>query len=399
MHYALAPWSTARDDAGEAVMVSPAGAATVGVIDLGARTGTAFGLFASRDPVPGRDTLALGDDLGAQPDRAALATLLKLGEPIVATSLVDVIWELLTVAADPTGVERVRPLRPTARGRIELHFGGESIVRPFRAGLDPEWPTIQAAIQEDVKRARLVDLARGDATYLKYLATLETKFQRPYTDFLAAGVPDEGTVPPETTITDDFSGGVGNFTAHTGGLTAVSATARSTPTDGTTTYAENTTPLSTDDHYAQAAGTVVHASTTQTRNVGALARMQLNGANVEGYWGRLDTTSVPDEKCQMQKRVAGVTTTMIAATAITYVAGRIVKVQADGSNISLWYHGSQVGTTQTDTDLSAIFGHGISLRWPSTGTQAQAIADDYEAADLNVQPPRSMHQFRLRRAA
>jgi hypothetical protein len=56
------------------------------------------------------------------------------------------------------------------------------------------------------------------------------------------------------------------------------------------------------------------------------------------------------------KVVAGVATTLIANTTVTFVAGALVEIRRSGTTFSMWYNGSQLGTNQTINDAAILAG-------------------------------------------
>ncbi len=128
MEYYLSPWrfeaepyptwrSPFDDDVGLIDLRSPAQIRSDGIAE-------GYGLFATRVRQTIPDSIYLGDSLHGQIDTTTLKRELGLGEDIVATGLGEVIYELLTMHADPMVSTRWGCLMPCQNGRNEIWLGG-----------------------------------------------------------------------------------------------------------------------------------------------------------------------------------------------------------------------------------------------------------------------------------
>ena len=84
---------------------------------------------------------------------------------------------------------------------------------------------------------------------------------------------------------------------------------------------------------------------------------------LQGGMGQVDSNTNPlngwtayinNAQACLIKQVAGVVSEVITPTAISYVSGTELRVVRSGNNFSLYYNGTQVGTTQVIADLPAL---------------------------------------------
>ena len=429
-HWYLASWEW-ETVAGPSHWRAPAGA--VAAIDLRSLSaqgtpgptaaGSGFFGFNATQTLPGAEYF--GDDLTANLNlnrRNAWRNKLSIATALDNTRLVDVLAETLGQKATPGGNVRAKPVIPTSAGRIEIWAGTKVFDRDFGGTGDVCWPNIQAMHQDDYRSVRLRCLAfanaienctEGDGSlaartcslfafrngvtfatakttlaqrfrdkFKRYLGGLTRKYRR-WTMarqlFIPADLTDEGELPPETTITDDFTRAdgdtIGNqltWTEVAGDWDTASNAASLTTfgTDARTARAES--DLSSDDHYSQTVITGLGAGTNDCL-AGPVARF--DAAANTGYW----TFAYQfDDKIYLRKIVTGTPTNLVAAVAITLSIPEAYKVECDGSTITGYQAGvSRIGPT-TDSAIAGNTRCGIG-GYKSTGS---VVVDDFEAADL-----------------
>lgn len=146
--------------------------------------------------------------LGTSPDDllpSGLARIeTKLGlipNSLTSTTVGDLMYELLVDTASPTQLRY--PILPNKNQVFTLELDGK---RMFNKPVDYQgtgWQKVRQTIQIEYTKLRTESLKNGDQLYLKWLEVQARIYRVPYTEFLGSN-PDEGTVKPSTTISDDF---------------------------------------------------------------------------------------------------------------------------------------------------------------------------------------------------
>lgn len=326
--------------------------------------------------------LALGSNLDrilTNPQKNTIRNQLGLPSALSANTLVDALWEVLTTQADPTGLLRCKPLMPTVRGNLELHLGGFSLIKskPFAFG-ELEGPVVRAALQEQYRRLRQ---EYPSDVYRQVLGGWCRKYRTTnYQLFLPDGVPDEGWLPPHTTITDNFNradadalGTSAEGWSWTETLSDIDIVSNAAAGGGAATQrdARAESSLSTDDHTTQgdcADGEV------GGNDVGVLTRFLSTDRTF--YWGfHQNGASLTYRIFKME---AGTATALGSLSDTAPGSGAILdKLSSDGSTQE-FTSGGTVRVTVTDTAITANLRTGIKLR-----ASAQTI-DNFQAADITV---------------
>ncbi len=168
-------------------------------------TGQGYAFAAFPNPITRPDAIPISD-------KAALVAALGIGESIVATTPIDILWELLTQHSDPTGLVRWRPIIPTRAGNLELFLGGHTPVRRerFELGVHPASPGVLAVIRLDFQRKMAADLAIGSEHYRYVLREYTKKYGVPaelISQDSSIKLPDIS----DAEINDDFGRGDGDL--------------------------------------------------------------------------------------------------------------------------------------------------------------------------------------------
>ena len=137
MRYYLGPWEL---DSGLQPPELPAPfwrppLGVVGAIDLRslpAHNSPGVGFFTTPDSVRlGNDYRPIGQgDLRSLTITTALRRAIEnqMGIQVDGVSLMNCLWDILTLKSDPTGQTRWKPLMPTLAGKLEIHLGGHSLL-------------------------------------------------------------------------------------------------------------------------------------------------------------------------------------------------------------------------------------------------------------------------------
>lgn len=394
MKYHLGPWIF---NAALNVWSAPAG--TVGLLDLRSRSGIGganYGFFVVPDAVTlGADYVLLGQGHIAEVipnavQKSALSTLLNLPGGFLGTTLLDGVWNAVTTQADPTGVDRVRPLVPTVAGNIELHLSGHSLVRGKRFALDiPEAAPVIAQLKEHYRRIRADvqagTLGNGDPEFHRRVLDYwgeKYRVTNPEDIFIPNGVPKEKRLKHATTITDNFnradadalgtSSEGWSWTELVGDIDIVSNQAKSATVDSET-VARAETDLSGDDHYTQA---VVSQDNVSSAAPGMLTRFSATAQDFYIGLANQITAGYSIFRCD-----AGSYTQLDTLNEGLSFPGTL-KMESDGSNHRLYFNGaSKLGPVSDPSGHTGFTRVGVRGMQTVTGG---VIWDDFEAADLAV---------------
>jgi hypothetical protein len=384
--YALAQRPWIEEDGGGYWGLPPG---TIGSVDLSA-VGARNRVFVTSDQpfTSGGDILATFGS-GARLDQLTLTgrernnwnSLLGVSVPN-GTTLLDALWDVLIIHADPNGAARARPIMPTRRGVLELHLGGHSLLRaeklPENPTLHPAWPNIQA-----VKHRTCRKIYQHDETLArKWLGNEQTRFR--LTDEAATEllVPDDlprlSPIRPTTTITDNFnranSTSLGtssegwSWTSFRFGVQNDQAYQTGSATQGGNARAE--IDLSSDDHYAEIVASGWGGSGAARTSVAARSDDADPVFNVVYYATEKRDPAIWGTDLRLLR-----TDTVLADADDGTSAPCTVRVEADGSNISAYVNGVLKIGPVTDTEITGWLRAGMRFRGLST-------ADDFEAADL-----------------
>ena len=360
---------------------SPGGTA-IGSLDLRSLpqmaakgTGTGYGVFVYDTPqvIPG--SLDLGNDLDKPlngGEKATLKSALKLpGMPTSATPR-ELLWDMLGKYADPTGVNGPKPLMPTLDNRLDLHLGGFSLIRsePFDIATHPNRDKVVSVLQGNYRKVR-VDGGR----YKEYLDVLEKKFGVSYGTFIPADLPDEGTLPHQTTVSDNFNRADESLDAGAWVETAVNWSVVSNQAqmqvDNAAGIARYTTALSSDNMTSDV--DAISDSPALEGCIGSTTRMSTDASpNHDGYWGCID----PDvDNIGLFKIVDGTRTSIGSFPAFIDSLPDTHRLSANGSTIENIVNGSTLQSV-TDTAITGNLYAGIGAR------RSFDTLDNFTASDI-----------------
>lgn len=317
----------------------------------------------------------------AAKDRSNFAAALGLAT-VNGTTLVECLWDVLTVQARPIGDTGPKPIIPTTARKLELYLGGHSLVmsKPFDLAM-PEATNVKLCLQEDYRVVQ-DETAKGltsdpklDQKVLGYWG-LKYGVPDPENYFIPADMVKVGPLAPATTLTDDFTradqtglgtaAGGWSWTTVAGAANIVSNQA-SIPSSAALYSVRAESDLSSADHYAQVdivtIGVVTHSGGA-TRFAGA-ATTYYQAVYFKG-----------DGKYYVSKVVTGTETHLGTAVAITTSLPEAYKCEINGSTLK----GYQAGVerrSETDTSITANTRTGIAGY-----RESGATLDNWSAADL-----------------
>lgn len=401
-HLYLAPWEWAAR--GSMSMWQSPGGLAVGSLDLrtlpqmsiAGGTPEGVGLFAYDQP---QDLgAALGsfktvEDLASATlsdnDRRSIEKLLGLNSVTVsATSVRDLLRELLTTLSDAAGLAAPRGLMPTGR-QLEIALGGFGVLHrePFSASAHPH---VIMQAQEDYRAVRTETLegTHADGFYLRVLQALSEKYALPTATFIPSDLPVEAALPHQTTVSDNFNradnadmsvGASFNWTDVFGDFQITSNQAGLNTTGAARLNACRAEfDVSSADHVCSATITDLDAPGAGAQYHGGCCARFASAAETY-YYATLYQAPPGSDFGAMGKMVAGVNTALGTDSAITWAATDTVACQASGSSISRAYNGT-TQTTATDTGITTGTRGGLSGY--NSGVSLSSKADDWSVADL-----------------
>lgn len=407
----------------------------VGAVDLRPRSAQAaaggtpsgWGFFGFNTS----QTLTGADYFGNDPtanmtagQRTAWRSKLSIGTALTNTRLVDVLAETLGEKSDPGSTVRAKPMQPTRDGNLEIWLAGSrQMQREFGGTADVIWPRLQMVEQDDYRSIRARSLAwaqaiegatQGDGTlaarvctlfalrngvtfatakttlaqqarekFKRYLGGLVRKYVRwniARSQFIPADLTDEGELPPQTTITDDFTHAdgdtIGNqltWTEVSGDWDTKSNQATKENTANIVEFARAESDLSSADHYAQVK--------VITDRFGIAFPDTFAGPCVRFAAGATTCYSaVSLSAMYLVKHVNGTRTDMTSA-AMTATMNDLLKCDVTGSTITGYQNGVQIAQT-TDTAISGNTRCGIQSFAADFRDAGFLLAfDDFEASD------------------
>jgi len=378
-----------------------------------------------------------GNDLAANQNltrRNAWRNALGIAVALDSVRLIDILAETLGTKSDPGATLRAKPVRPTTAGRLDIWLGTATpaFSRDFEGATDAHWPRIQTVEHDDYRavRARCLALANaiencvaGDGSvaasmvsavvnatgasfaavqaelaqrqrekYLRYLGGKVLKYRMARGLFIPPDLTDEGELPPETTIGDDFTEASDTtLTSHTatganGGFSwsAVVGTATDIAATDTCLWASATgsiakfraqSDLSSDDHYSQV---LCVASGSTTRDFEALTRFASAATTCYGLRARPASNTYG-----LYKTVAGVVTLLgSTVSGAASPVGATIRCESDGSDHEGYRDGVLYVGPQTDTAITGNLRCGFGF----AGSVVAHRVDNFEAADLGGGP-------------
>jgi hypothetical protein len=301
----------------------------------------------------------------------------RLGVTLTTDTAHEVLAEVLTRNGDPTGVTAHKPLLSQS-----IHLGGREAWKApknwYEAGADPLWRDLALRVkQADYALMKVEMTARGSDQYLR---VADFWIEQYGFDVRTVEQRKDGTLPHETTITDDFATDtLANYTltgtppvgwAHEAVDERISYESDGTFTQGKATH---TTSLSSANHYSKV---TLHGFDGGSTSFAAVLVGYIDDDNY--YRGTFE--NLTGNEIRFWKVLTG-TPSQIGATVAggTNGGGDEIRIdRADDSTLELFLatvsQGQRTDTTHT-TGLRAGF-------IAQTQGSGKYIFDNFEAADL-----------------
>lgn len=325
--------------------------------------------------------LDLGNDIEARTtlvQRSGIEGVLNLSEPLVLTSVLEIVNELSYVHADPTGQIGWKPLRTGRRTGINLHLGGWGKITDGKfSESHPAYQQTLDVFQADYRR----NFADGMSQEVlrKWTGAEQIKLYGRQDSSLDDIIPPEyrsvGSERPATIITDGFPN-LNNWTeidpadgfAAAGTLTRTVNNAATFPAS-----MRHDTSLSSDDHYTEIEQTTQPSSNQRSFNPAT----RFAGAAETAYFTLVREINNDSD---IYKVVTGTNTVLQTGT---FTSGwpqtvRLTSTSADQQTISI---DSVDDTTVSNGDITGNVQVGVIAHSTAAG---HGTGDDFEAADLAV---------------
>lgn len=371
---------------------NPCNSQVVGTLSNG------YAIFIYKNKVINNNLLHLGNennqDLSSEAKRE-LKSKLNIEGSIESNKVHEVIYELLTEEADPTGKDRWRPLMPKRDGRIYLRLGGDGVVKQVKVipWVSPEWRNVLAVHHEDyrwwINNYSLAHVAR-------ILDALEDEYGVSYEYFIAPNSIRLASLPHNTTIGDTFTDTNGTLCdAHTatganGGFEWFETSA-GLEIQGNRMVVESgdnfgecraESDLSSADMYTL----LLHYNLDDDSGDGGDAvRLLFRYADDarEGYVLTFDPESSGVSIIWRRYDNGSATNLSTGNYFDTYDDGEELKVEMDGSDMEAFHEGVSF-STESDSTYSAYVRAGVAA-------QDDGAIDNWEAGDLGAAPSPLTH--------
>jgi hypothetical protein len=334
-----------------------------------------FGIFtyASTQTIP--NSVYLGTNL-----KRSLTTLEKgwvrtsLGSSnITSETVLDMLWDLLTKHADPTGENGPKPLMPGADGKIKLYLGGFSLIREEQLDSNHRGRAI-SVFQSDYKRNREAGIPLE--TLQKWTGATMQEIYSVKNDFVSRSIlpfpyEDDGWREPETIIRDDFNRGDAELGPDW------------TDDSNDADIVSNRFDVTTAEVISRFVGRSLSSVNQSVR-----ANLTTITVDWSGPIGRKSPTASTYYACFKQggagapvqrfRRVDGTYTQVGSNSADTQIAGELYELRVNGSSIEYWKNGDFVVAT-TDGNITGNLGTGL------VSNSATMTFDNFRASDLGIQ--------------
>lgn len=408
-YYYLAPWEWVTEG-GISFWRAPSADKLTGAVDLRsvpaqskAEVAEGYGFFSYSEPVVIPGSIDLGDSLDAAlfaATRAQIRVALGIRGSLRSSTPRDILWEILTDHADPTGETGPKPLRGKLGREVTLALGGQVVKsEPFN---ESHRQRTIAVFQADYERNRqaVINGQLPMETVQKWVGRTMKDLYGEMSDERAKEIVPEAYKNesqlwriPETTIADNFTradnAALGSSSEGWSWLEgfdiwSISGNTVAHGDSGIWDFAKANTNLSTDDQYAQA--NVTGPTTNTSAFEGVALRLgdyawagSLAASSYDAYYGTIQGWT--DRSYEIGKWVNGTQTQLANSSAPSPgLSSGLVKLTVNGSNLELFVD-SVSKLTASDSDLTGTLTTGMVAR----GVGGQTF-DNFQAADLNAAP-------------
>ena len=348
-------------------------------------------IFEALDSAPPivdrRELLFLGD---VNPNDTAfnltrLQTRLGILAPITATSFGNVVKELLTTHADPTGINGPKPLMPT-NGRVyHANVGGTRLFTDEESIASTAFSRTVQVHRLDYDRIKATEDSR-DELHLKIAAVWEREYGL---DIRSELQKQDGDTRPATTFTEDWNCSDADsldcdltWTELLSSDIDIVSNAAESETRGTgnDTSARADNAVSSDDHIVT--GDLTCLDNDADNKPGLTARADTAGSLTQ-YWARFYCGS--DTRVNIRKWISGTESTILSSTGSNWAVTETCTLEVDGSDLEWIVNATSF--TVTDVSLTGQLRGGIEADHSNAQTgNADVRWDNWSIADLAGDP-------------
>lgn len=294
-----------------------------------------------------------------------------------------VLYQTLTILADPSGDASPPPLLPDSDGILRASLAGMSFSKRLTQA-DPEWTGVRDRYRIDYRAMREASISGilPPEQYRKFLGVLLRKFRLREEDrgeFIPPGLPDESSLGPATTQTESFNkadNGLGpdQTWTDTEGTWAVRSNqcAPTGPGVNIFSYSRASGTVSSTDHYCELV--VVTNTTVGSLLIGAAARFA-SGATTN--YSTMMRNDAGVDSISLYKTVAN-TQTQLENVGITRSLPEAYRCECNGSTIRALQAGVE-RISVTDTAITTGTQGGVT---EFGAEEANERGDNWKLEDL-----------------
>lgn len=300
-------------------------------------------------------------------DRAAYSSLYGLSLPDTEATLGEANRLALMDLSDPSenGIGSLEPQRKGSRYNLTIGFGGYQHIERFDRG----HKHVQKWLARHHKKVLRIQSERGDEHAGKYIGAVALRIKQATGSVNESLLIPSGSglsvIPPETTVTDDFSGDLSAWTQDSGSWSISSG---QLTVSGGSALILHDTDVSDDDFHVE----INVASKGHDRNAPAVIGRYDAMGNEYMFRCRWNSTT----GFQLYKRVL-FSYTLLQEVSTGTNDGVTIKLDMSGSTIRGLVDDVEVASV-TDSAISGNLSHGLRR---TTDDGADPLLDDYEASD------------------
>lgn len=343
-----------------------------------------FGIYDRQVVIPG--ATYFGDSLTAPltlQQKNTWKGRVSIEETLEGSSVAEIIWNTLTVHAQASGVDRVRPLMPRSDRQLHLQLPGLQRRRSVTEQAE-EWASILVNLQLIYEQTRDAVL-EGNLPSDYHRRVLDKWCEKygiskaRYNIFIRQGLPDEGILPHQTSFTETWptdgttiSSGQDQVWTENAGDYVVSSGQLTHNSGGNEADSKCETALSSDDLYSKVDITGVQST---GEHPFILGRYTFVAATQTYYGFRWNSGDY-----EFYKRVSGSFTKLDNATISEPTPTYSLYLELNGSSYSCEQPESTVRLSGTDSALAGQVRVGVRSR------NANHAYGQVDAADLSGTP-------------